>query len=113
MRLHGVPRFPDPDPQGRFPSFDTGVSKQVSVHANDTCKHLLPNGGSGTPQQRQQKLAFAVHVAACLRGHGFPTFPDPTVSGQRVPTGIDTTSPRFQSIEHSCERQAGKALGLP
>ncbi len=53
MRSHGVPSFPDPDPQGDFPPFHTGVSKQTSVAANDACKHLLSRGGStATPQQR-------------------------------------------------------------
>ncbi len=113
MRSHGVASFPDPDPQGSFPSFAAGVPKQASAAANDACKHLLPNGGTGTPQQRQLKLAFAVKVAECLRTHGYPSFPDPTASGQRIPPGLDTRSSRFQAVETSCEHVAGKALGLP
>jgi hypothetical protein len=113
MRSHAVPNFPDPNPQGDFPPFHTGVSKQTSTAANDYCKHLLSSGGStGTPQQRQQKFAFALKVAQCLRAHGFPTFPDPTASGQSLPPGIDTNSPRFQTAEANCEKQARKALGL-
>jgi hypothetical protein len=113
MRSHGVPSFPDPHADGSFPSFQTGVSKQVSVAADEACKHLLPSGGSATPQQRGQKVAFALHVARCLRVHGYPAFPDPTTAGQRVPPGIDTNSPRFQAAETNCERAARKALGLP
>jgi hypothetical protein len=114
MRSHGVPNFPDPDSQGNFPSFQTGVSKQTSVAANEGCKRLLPRGGSmGTPQQRRDKLAFALNVARCVRTHGFPTFPDPSGSSQSNPPGIDLNSPQFQSAETSCERQARKALGLP
>jgi hypothetical protein len=114
MRSHGVPNFPDPSPQGDFPSFDTGVSKQVSLGANEDCKHLLPRGGStGTPQERQQKFAFALKVARCLRAHGSPDFPDPTASGQDIPPGIDTHSPQFQAAETACEKRARKALGLP
>jgi hypothetical protein len=113
MRSHGVSNFPDPDAQGSFPSFHTGVSKQVSAAANDACKDLLRSGGTGTPQQRQQKFAFALKVAECLRTRGFPTFPDPTASGQRIPPGIDTQSSGFQAVETSCERQARKAFGLP
>ena len=77
MRAHGVPNFPDPDPRGNFPSFSTGVSKQTSTRCNDACKNLLPSGGTATPQQRQQKLAFALKVAACLRAHGYPELPRP------------------------------------
>jgi hypothetical protein len=114
MRSHGVPNFPDPDAQGNFPSFQTGVSKQTSMAANEDCKGLLPRGGSmGTPQQRREKLVFALKVARCVRTHGFPTFPDPSGSSQGNPPGIDLNSPQFQSAEMSCERQARKALGLP
>jgi hypothetical protein len=115
MRAHGVPNFPDPDAQGEFPNFSTGVSKQTSVAANETCKNLLPrgSGGTGTPQERQQKFTFALKVAQCLRTHGFPTFPDPGASGQAVPPGVKTNSPQFVASESACEKQSRKALGLP
>jgi len=114
MRSHGVPNFPDPNPQGEFPPFHTGVSKQISTAADDACKHLLSHGGSaGTPQQRQQKLAFALKLAQCIRRHGFPTFPDPTGSSQGLPPGIDPNSPQFQAAEMTCHKQVQQALGLP
>jgi hypothetical protein len=114
MRSHGVPNFPDTDPRGDFPSFQTHVPKQTSAAADDACKHLLSRGGStGTPQQRRQKLAFGLKVAQCLRRHGFPDFPDPTGSSQHMPPGINTDSPQFQSAETACETQVRQALGLP
>ncbi len=121
MRSHGVPNFPDPNAQGRFPPFhsDSAASKQVSLSANDACKSLLPSGsGVGTPQQRQEKFAFALKVARCLRSHGFPDFPDPAVSSQGAGqnlsgAGIDPSSPRFQAAQTLCEKQERKALGLP
>jgi hypothetical protein len=113
MRSHGVPNFPDPDPQGEFPAFPANVPKQASAAANDACKPLLSKGGTGTPQQRRQKLAFALKVAQCLRTNGFPTFPDPTASGQRLPPGINRDSTQFQAAETDCEKQTRQALGLP
>ena len=113
MRGHGVPDFPDPDAEGQFPSFHTGTSKQISARADGVCRHLLPSGGIGTPQQRAQKFIFALKVAHCLRSHGYPTFPDPTTQGQRIPPEVNTESRQFQSAETSCEQQARKALGLP
>jgi hypothetical protein len=115
MRTHGVPSFPDPDPQGDFPAFRAGVSKATSKAADGACRHLLPtSGGTGTPQQRRQKLAFGVEVARCLRAHGYPSMPDPTGLGsQSVPAGIDMTSPRFQTTETACEQHAQRKLGLP
>ena len=117
MRAHGVPGFPDPDASGAFPPFSTGVSKQVSSAANDTCEHLLPRdraGGSGAGGQ-QKKLAFALKVAQCVRRHGYPAFPDPSGEGgsQIAGTGIDIRSSRFQAAETGCEQQARKAFGLP
>jgi hypothetical protein len=123
MRSHGVQSFPDPDPQGGFPPFDGGVSKQTSAAANEACKRLLASsggGGTGTQGDRQ-KLAFALTVARCMRSHGFPAYPDPTASGSAGQgsgtrfdgTGIDPKSPQFQSAENSCEKRARRALGLP
>ena len=124
MRSHGVPNFPDPDAQGTFQPFNTGVSKQISTAANDACEHLLPSSGGGGGAGRrgdQQKLAFGLRSARCMRSHGYPSYPDPPNanassqgSGTRFEgTGIDTKSPRFQTTETVCEKQARKALGLP
>ena len=121
MRSHGVPNFPDPDPQGNFPPFQAGVSKQTSVASNDACSHLLPSGGGAGTRGDKQKLAFALKAARCMRSHGFPTYPDPTTSSPSsqgsgirfAGTGIDTKSPQFQAAETSCEQQARRALGLP
>jgi hypothetical protein len=115
MRSHGVPNFPDPDAQGQYPPFhsDSAASKQASLAAQNTCKSLLPRGGSvGTPHDRREKFAFALRVARCLRVHGFPSFPDPTSSSQSLPPGIDPNSSQFQTAEMNCEQQARKALGL-
>jgi hypothetical protein len=91
-----------------------GVSKQTSLTAQQVCKHLLSGGGSATPQQRQQKIAFGVKVAQCLRAHGYPNVPDPTALGSRaLPPGIDANSPQFQTTETACKKQAQKALGVP
>ena len=114
MRSHGVPSFPDPNSQGTFPSFSAGVSKRTSSAADGVCRHLLPSGGTATPQQRQQKLEFGVKVAECVRARGYPNFPDPAQLGQQtLPQGIDTNSPQFQAVETRCETQARKVLGLP
>jgi hypothetical protein len=115
MRSHGVPSFPDPTAQGDFPPFRADVSKPISAAADHACRRLLSKGSStGTPQQRQQKFAFALKVAQCVRVHGFPGFPDPSPAhGTRVPPDIDVQSPQFQALETACEQHARQALGLP
>jgi hypothetical protein len=116
VREHGVRNFPDPDSQGNLPALtqqDLGVSKQTSLAAQHACESVLTRGRStGTPQQRQQKLAFGLKVAQCLRTHGFPNFPDPTGSSQALPRGIDPSSPQFETAQTTCEKQEQKALGL-
>jgi hypothetical protein len=83
------------------------------LRLRNPAKHLLPKGGnSGTPQQRQQKLAFGLEVAQCLRMHGYPTFPDPGSSGQQLPPGIDPSSPQFEAAQTACEKQTRKDIGL-
>jgi hypothetical protein len=116
MRAHGVRNFPDPDSEGNFPPLGQqalGVSKQTSLTAQQACRHLLSSGGSATPQQRQQKIAFGVKVAQCLRAHGYPNVPDPTGQAQELPPGIDPSSPQFQTREAGCERQAQRSLRVP
>ncbi|HWB21664.1 MAG TPA: hypothetical protein VG652_02115 [Gaiellaceae bacterium] len=109
VRQHGVPNFPDPDSQGQLPALtqqDLGVTKQTSLAAQQACESTLARGGStATPQQRQEKLAFGLKVAQCLRAHGYPMFPDPTGSSQALPPGIDPSSPQFEAAQTTCEKQ--------
>jgi hypothetical protein len=116
MRAHGVTNFPDPNSQGDFPPFRTGVSKQASEATQRACQHLLPAGYAGTGgRSPAQKVEFSLKVAQCLRTHGFPNFPDANSSGQFnfSGTGIDANSPHFQSTETACEKRARRALGIP
>ena len=86
MRSHGVSNFPDPstDPREFKQSLDPTTAHSPAFQpALSACGHLLPRGGqshSAPPSQAQitAELAFA----RCLRGHGFPSFPDPSTGGQ-------------------------------
>jgi hypothetical protein len=113
MRSDGVPNFPDPDAHGAFPPFRSGVSKQTSDAAEQACHHLLPSG-EDTSQGGHEKLDFALRVADCMHSHGFPSYPEPAVSGQGygvsfTGTGIDAKSPQFQTAQTECEKQAQEA----
>ncbi len=114
VRGHGVSNYPDPDSSGHLPASGKQIARSSPRFptAENACVHLLASG-PGTLQQRQQKLAFALKLAQCIRRHGFPTFPDPTASGQGVPAGIDPNSPQFRAAQTTCKRQAQQALGLP
>jgi hypothetical protein len=63
-------------------------------------------GGKGNPDQ-------AVKFSQCMRSHGVPSFPDPTISGNRATiqisgnssnvSGLDPKSPKFQAAQSACQ----------
>ena len=103
IRSHGVPNFPDPDSNGQVPKADPqvlGVSNSQLRTAQRTCQHLYPTGGgtlsanslrqcyeSGLCPQAliQQALNAGLEFARCMRSHGVPNWPDPTVDSQGRP----------------------------
>ena len=111
MRTHGEPGWPDPNSQGGFDFHGTsGVDFNSSTYTSATkaCQHLLPNGGQVTQAQLQQGLTAALKYAQCMRTHGLPTFPDPTMSagGSGIsmgpPSGISPNSPQLQAAQKAC-----------
>jgi hypothetical protein len=120
MRSHGVPEFPEPtegrlliqrsDHNGRV----TGVNPQSSQFqaAAKACAKLAPNGGKPpSPAQQAKAQESALKFSACMRTHGVPNFPDPTLSGGGVrmtlkaggANGIDPNSPQFKAAQKTCQ----------
>ena len=115
MRSHGVPNFPDP----KISTSGNGVSVRIGIpagvnpngatfkSAQQACHKLLPEGGPShartiDPQEQAQYLK----VAACVRAHGVPNFPDPTFSGGGVHIDqqkINQRSPAFQAAVQACK----------
>ncbi len=136
MRSHGVPNFPDPNAGGRPLEVDAqqlGVSDSLYQVAEQTCKHLLPTGGSlqqlthqcmlygDCPQTLVEHLmTLERKYAECMRSHGVPNWPDPSISpkgGRPVfdlsGTGISTQStdsPQFVSKDRECRRMIGGSV---
>ena len=86
MRSHGVSNFPDPttSPREFKQSLDPTTAHAPAFQpAVSACRHLLPRGGrhSQNPPHTQAQIAAILAFARCLRSHGFPSFPDPTSSG--------------------------------
>jgi hypothetical protein len=81
MRTHGVPNFPDPSPGGGIQlNAGSGVNPASPAFqaAQKACGSKLPGGGPGhSGLSEGQKLAM-LHLAQCMRRHGFTSFPDPT-----------------------------------
>jgi hypothetical protein len=143
MRSHRVPNFPDPNTDGKpFQAVDPqllGVSSSLYQAAEQACQPLLPTGGS-LQQQTQQCLSFGDcpqalvqqlltverRYAQCLRSHGIPNWPDPTISpkgGRPVfdlsGAGLDSTSTaysrdssQFGSMDRACRNLVGGSVPI-
>jgi hypothetical protein len=134
MRSHGVPTYPDPDSNGTLPKPDAqafGVSSSRLNSAQVACQHLLPTvGGSLTASSLQQcylagvcpqalvqrAVSEGLKFARCMRSHGVPSWPDPTIDSHgrplfniRVPR---PAPPRVSTAINQCERleHAGSLL---
>src|SRR5580692_6371669 len=102
MRSHGLPSFPDP--AGGVPpkvtAQELGVGSSRLQGAQGACQHLLPaTGGSLTasslqqcylagvcPQALvQQALSAGREFAQCMRSHGAPDWPDPSLDAEGRP----------------------------
>ena len=84
MRSHGVSNFPDPvGPAIKFALAPSTPKSPAFQPAYAVCGHLLPNHGpTGQDTHSPAQIAAFVAFARCIRSHGFPTFPDPTSTGQ-------------------------------
>jgi hypothetical protein len=124
MRTHGVPDFPDPNASGaiRVRTAPNGAGGAVNTSqertANDACQHLLPSGGVTSPGQVQQEQSAALKFAQCMRTHGLPDFPDPTVTSQATTwnlrrAGISVQSPQFLAGAHTCQHLLPAGVSVP
>jgi len=121
MRSHGVPRFPDPNPNGEFDGIKVkqagGSVSQVRA-AQSECDYLLPNGivplGPRYTITRADQVDY-LKGAACMRRHGFPNFPDPTFQNHNVqfsiPSTIEQDASQFKSAAATCQKLI--PAGLP
>jgi hypothetical protein len=87
----------------------SGIGPQTPNYkvASAACAHLMP-GGPPTPITQAQKEQM-LRQAACIRSHGFPTYPDPQFPAgggvrQSPPAGIDENSPQFQKAMSACSK---------
>ncbi|MGH3276124.1 MAG: hypothetical protein ACRDNZ_17585, partial [Streptosporangiaceae bacterium] len=116
MRSHGVKNFPDPV-NGGFSfsgvgphSVDPGSPAFQAAKA--ACIHLVP-GEAQRLTVTAQELAAGDKLAACMRSHGFPAFPDPTSQNVfDVPKRINIALPSYQSAFRTCQSQAHDTNGV-
>jgi hypothetical protein len=118
MRGHGISDFPDPTPNpggpgGSFSWSGHGQNDDLDPNnpsyqaANKACQPLLPDRGQ-VPSPSGQLLAEEVRLAACMRDHGVPSFPDPdNANGAFDLGGTDRGTPEYQAAFATCQSVTG------
>jgi hypothetical protein len=128
MRAHGVPNFPEPGSENSSTGINMGSATFQSARAK--CAKLSPMPPV-TTHATEQQIRQALESTSCMRGHGFPNFPDPIVTSTppslpsappgsgtggpgytesygngilfKVPSSIDVSSPTFQAAAKACD----------
>jgi hypothetical protein len=123
MRTHGVPNFPDPSPGGGLQiSWASGINpaSPAFLSAQEACRRYAPPGAHGPGPMSAPERRHAVAFAECMRAHGEPDFPDPTIGAPTPSTTgrvlalrgmFFSVSPNFNPKTPGF-RQAAAACGL-
>jgi hypothetical protein len=122
VRSHGVPNFyfsgtgssPGSGASVFGHSIPAGINPASSQFqaAMGACKHLVGAPSGPPPGPTAAQLRGLVKAAACVRAHGYPTFPDPAIQNGGIffpplTGGIDPNSPRFQATLRACHEGPG------
>jgi hypothetical protein len=110
MRSHGVPTFPDLSATAGILNglAHSGVNPGTPAFrsALQVCKKYNAAGGV-TPAQSAAETAKLIRFSRCMRSHGVPNYPDPTIGpiGEQVMDlrGINLSSPTFQAASNACQ----------
>jgi hypothetical protein len=125
MRSHGVANYPDPDSSGQIPKVTSatqlGVSDARLTAAEGACQSLWPYQSSQSQNQQQQIMSNGLKLAQCMRAHGVPLFPDPTIgpNGPRFVVSVSKdginphSSAQYYTKAHACERELPAGARLP
>jgi hypothetical protein len=106
MRSHGVSNFPDPG-QPKDVLTESEVNSPKFQAAQNACVRLAPPPQPESAATHRARRAAALAFARCVRNHGFPSFPDPTPTGQLTPemataAGINLHQPAVLQAGDAC-----------
>jgi hypothetical protein len=124
VRSHGVPNFPDPQAgssNAKFPGAQQlGVSNSQYQAAENDCEHLLPAGAGDVfpPAEVPLIVAGMRKFSQCVRAHGVPNWPDPTVDSQGHPgfnlvgiANLNSDSPQVTAVMNECQHLIPSQVG--
>jgi hypothetical protein len=104
MRSHGVSNFPDPSPGGGSNVVALGAEETASpafVSAKTACAKL-ESGGSAPPQITGEQVHQMFVKARCIRQHGFPNVPDPSLGSGLIPPDWNNEAPPAITARKAC-----------
>jgi hypothetical protein len=117
MRSHGVPKYPDPTlGPNSVPTEHLSSNGNPSLDPNSprfqAAEHVcLAKQPAESPVLKQSIAANQLQdlkYAACMRAHGVPNFPDPTMRTYgvelKLPPHVSPDSPLFLSAQRTCMR---------
>lgn len=137
MRSHGVPGYPDPDSNGRLPKTSAqqlAVSSSQLRSAQTACQSMYPSNGGAVsaslmeceetgdcPQAMVAQVMNAMRrFSQCMRSHGVPGWPDPTLDSEGRPgfnllhaQGFDQNSSQIDSKMQQCEHTMPGGAPVP
>jgi hypothetical protein len=106
MRANGVPKFPDPDSDGRIRFRDPVDPESPQFEAaRRACRKLEPEESAPSPAEQARDRAQLLKFSACMRAQGLTKFPDPDPSGFLSigkNSGFAPDSPQFKAAEKAC-----------
>jgi hypothetical protein len=106
-RAHGMPWIADPvvGVDGR-PSIPGGspAPTPVVLSACGTQIRAIGGSGSGNPNETASDIQALLRVAACIRTHGYPHWPDPNQRGEFHVRSADAGTPaKLNNAVTSCD----------
>jgi hypothetical protein len=109
FRAHGMPNWPDPnyDPRDGRWHLDGPPLKDETRRA---CAAVIPHATPPSPVPSAQ-FHDLLRYAQCLRAHGVPSWPDPTVDGVFATDLNPKTDPAVQAARPECEKYLASSGG--
>jgi hypothetical protein len=115
MRSHGIPNFYFSQANPSSPEVMFGHAVPASIDPRSpqfqtdekACGPILGLPSGPPPEVTAAQLRRLVRAAVCMRVHGYPGYPDPSVQDGGIavpplPSSVDTNSPQFQAAMSKC-----------
>jgi hypothetical protein len=109
FRAHGMPEWPDPnyDPRDGRWHLD---GPPLKADTRQACAAVMPHATPASPLPSAQ-FHDLLRYAQCLRAHGVPNWPDPTVDGVFATNINPKTDPAVQAAEPACGKYLASSGG--